>query len=54
MDNRLVKQNEYFLKIYNKKNEAKIEWSVVKRKIDLIEKRRKEIMARKTIKDIKG
>jgi hypothetical protein len=54
MDNRLMKQNEYFLKTYNLKSEKQVDWSIIKRKADLVDKRRREIMMRKKIKDVKG
>lgn len=54
MDARLAKQNEQFLQLYNKHNEKKKDWAIVKRKTDLINKRRMEIMGRKHIKDVKG
>lgn len=54
MDTRLMKQNEYFLKTYNLKGEKQIDWAIVKRKSDLVEKRKREIMMRKRIKDVKG
>jgi hypothetical protein len=54
MDNRLMKQNEYFLKVYNQAEEKQIDWSTVKRKTDLIDKRKREILMRKKIKDVKG
>ena len=49
-----MKQNEYFLKTYNLKGEKQIDWAIVKRKSDLVEKRKREIMMRKRIKDVKG
>ena len=36
MDNKLCKQNEFFLAHYNKKNEKYLDWTVIKRKVDLI------------------
>jgi hypothetical protein len=54
MDNRLLKQNEYFLKAYNVKSEKQVDWAIVKRKSDLVDKRRREILMRKRIKDVKG
>lgn len=36
MDNRLLKQNEYFLKAYNAKGEKQLDWSIVKRKSDMV------------------
>lgn len=40
MDNRLAKQNEQFLKLYNKQNEKRLDWAIIKRKTDLINQRR--------------
>jgi len=54
MDNRLMKQNEYYLREQNKIDKMKVDWTMIKRKTDLFEKRRKEILARKDIKDVKG
>lgn len=36
MDNRLMKQNEYFLKEQNRLDEKRIDWTMVKRKTDLV------------------
>ena len=54
MDNRLMKQNEYFLRTYNNGENKKRDWLIQKRKTDMVDKRFKKIMARKNIKDIKG
>lgn len=35
MDNRLVPAGTYFLQTYNKREEAQIDWSMVKRKSDM-------------------
>lgn len=54
MDNRLVPVGTYFLQAYKKRQQAQVDWSMVKRKSDMIQKRNKELMQRKRIPDIKG
>jgi len=54
MDARLMKQNEAFLKAYNKFQNKKKDWLTVKRKTDMMEGRISKIVARKHIKDVKG
>ena len=54
MDARLMKQNENFLKIYNKMDDKKKDWMTQKKKTDMIEARVSKIIARKNIKDVKG
>lgn len=40
MDTRLIKQNENCLKYYNQKMLKQMEWSSLKRKNDLLEKKK--------------
>ena len=54
MDNRLTKFNEYCIKAYNKEQQKKLDFTMLKRKTDLIEARKQKIMARKKIKDVRG
>ena len=35
MDNRLLKQNEYFIREQNKLDERKVDWTTIKRKVDM-------------------
>jgi ATP-dependent Lon protease len=54
MDMRLRRQNEDYQRGENRLAEARVEWSITKRREDMIEQRKKEILGRKRIKDVKG